>query len=275
MRASVVGVLLSLVAASVSAGCGGASNTLFVDEFNAAAGSPPDSASWNIHREWCDVYHYSCAKPSNVFHDGQGNMVVRTQREACCYLGGGPYSGGWIDTFGYGTGWPPSKIKRAWNVPYRIEMRALMPNTPGAWPAAWNMNVDRPTSQNIYELDWAEQRMTHATRFECHQHTWLSGKNITTWDCPSDTTVSNMGTNWHVYGANVYTDRVEYSIDSRVVSTAYGVSGRHGVILSSGIGDPNHWSSACHQRKPCQPDPSDPGPWDMKVDYIRVTGVTG
>ncbi len=242
-------------------------NYIFQDEFNSAAGTPADSSKWTLRGEICDSpSSWACPKNSNVFHDGNGNLILRTKRESANWLDGGPYSGAWLSTFEYGSGWPASNVKASLNVPYKIEMKALMPNTPGAWPSIWAINVDKPNFQNIYELDIAEQRMTYPTSAGCHQHTWLNGSDRGAWD--GSITVSDMGLNWHVYSANVYADRVEYKVDGDLCGTAYGVSGRHGIILNNLIADPNSWGAGGQQ-----PASTDTGPWDFKIDYIRASSL--
>lgn len=240
---------------------------LFQDEFNAAAGTPADTTKWTLRGEICDApANYACPKNSNVFQDGAGNLVLRTKREASNWLSGGPYSGAWLSSFTYGSGWPASGVKASLQVPYKIEMRAIMPHTPGAWPSIWTINVDRPNTQNIYELDVAEERMTTPSSAGCHQHTWLSGADKAAWD--GSINVSDMGLNWHTYSANVYTDRVEYKVDGLSCGTAYGVSGKHGIILNNLIAQPGSWGSGGGQ-----PSSSDPGPWDFKIDYVRATAL--
>ncbi len=240
---------------------------IFQDEFNGATGSAPDASKWTLRGEICDPpADYACPKNSNVFQDGAGNLVLRTKRESSNWLTGGPYSGAWLSSFTYGSGWPASGVKASLPVPYKIEMRAIMPNTVGAWPSIWTINVDRPTTQNIYELDVAEERMTTPTSAGCHQHTWLGGADKGAWD--GGVNVSDMGLNWHVYSANVYTDRVEYKVDTQACGTAYGVSGKQGIILNNLIAKPGSWGSAGGQ-----PSTGDPGPWDFKIDYIRVSAL--
>lgn len=238
---------------------------LFNDEFNGASNAQPDTSKWVIHDEKCDApANYSCPKNANAFQDGNGNLVLRTRRESSNWLTGGPYSGSWISTFRYGYGWPATGVKATTPVPFKVEMRALKPNTPGAWPSLWAMNTDRSTSQNIYELDISEQRMTYPTSAGCHQHTWLNGSDIQAWDGAA--TVSNMAINWHLFSANVYTDRVEYYVDGISCGTSYGVNGNFGLILNNAIALPGSWGSGNGQ-----PASSDPGPWDFLVDYVRVT----
>jgi hypothetical protein len=231
-------------------------------------GDPADSTKWYMHDEKCDSPNsYACPKNSNVFQDGLGNLVIRTKRETTNWLAGGQYSGGWLSTFRYGYGWPPP-IKASWPTPYHIEMRAMYPNTPGAWGGGWNMSVDRTTSQQIHEVDWAEERTTQATRYDCHQHTWLSGSDTNPWNC-AGVTISDMGKNWHTYSADVYDDHVVYKVDGIVSGTAGGAPGRHGLVLQMGIAPPGSWGSGGGQ-----PASTDPGPWDMTVDYVRVTAAS-
>ena len=56
------------------------------DEFNDAAGTPPDPRKWNFDLGgggWgngeAEVYTNS---PNNVFQDGRGNLVIRATRDA-------------------------------------------------------------------------------------------------------------------------------------------------------------------------------------------------
>ena len=197
------------------------------------------------------------ATAANVFQNGKGQLVVRTARN------GTGYTGGFLSTFKYGSGWPPSNIKTQLPVPFRIEMRALMPNTAGAHSSLWMMNVDRSTSQDNYELDIAEERTTLDKVFGSHQHTWLGGKDQHPVD--AQIPISSMRSNWHVYSGEVYADHVSTFCDGVHNATFYGVSGHFGIILSNGIAPAGTWGAAGGQ-----PSSTDPGPWDMLVDYVHV-----
>jgi hypothetical protein len=241
------------------------SGVLFQDDFTGAFGSGPDPAKWVLHDENCaEIATWSCVRSANAFQDGRGDLILRTKREPSNYLGGGPFSGAWIATFNYGSGWPASTVKAAWPVPYHIEMRAKMPPTPGAWPAAWNINVDRPTSQTIYELDWAEERMSYPTSVGCHQHQWLHGADSGAWDGGSS--LATMGTSFHIYSADVYADRTEYRVDGALCGVGPATSGTQGLVLDNMIAPPGSWASGGQQ-----PATADSGPWDLTIDYVRVT----
>jgi hypothetical protein len=229
---------------------------LFGDEFN---GTSLDTNKWDV--KVGNAPFGDPATASNVFLDGSSHLVVRTARNST-----GGYTGGFLATFNYGSGWPPTGIKASLPVPFRIDMRALMPNTAGAHSSLWMMNVDRPTSQNIYELDTAEERTTLATTFGSHQHTWLNGSDTRPVD--GQLTISSMRTNWHVYSADVYSDHVTTYCDGVRGATFYGVSGHFGAILSNGIAPAGTWGAAGGQ-----PSSNDPGPWDMLVDYVHVSAL--
>jgi hypothetical protein len=240
-------------------------SSIFEDTFSGAPGAPADPKKWVLRGDKCDGFtKRSCAKNANVFQDGAGNLVMRVKREPNGWLGGGPFSGAFLGTFQYGSGWPPKNIKSSWAPPYHIEMRALMPNSPGLWTAAWDMNIDRTVAQGRWEIDWAEQRMTLPTTAGCHQHYWVYSTDKNTWD--GRLNVSNMAFNWHVYSADVLRDRVEYRVDGKLCGTGPGVSGRFGLLLDHIVGKPGTWGAAG-----AQPAANDPGPWDMKIDYVKVT----
>jgi hypothetical protein len=242
-----------------------ARSVVFADEFGAAAGTPADPAKWLLRGEVCDDFtSHSCPRNANVFHDGAGNLVLRARREPAGWLGGGPYSGAFLGTFAYGSGWPPRKVTASWSVPYRIEMRALMPAGAGLWAAAWDMSVDRTQRQGPWELDWAEARLGDPTRAGCYQHRWVNGVDVAPW--AGGLTVTDMTRNWHVYSADVSADRVEYRVDGVLCGVAPGVRGRFGLLLDLVVGAPGSWGSGGGQ-----PSPDDPGPWDLKIDHVRVT----
>jgi hypothetical protein len=236
---------------------------LLDDEFNGSAGSPPDPASW-VNVEGTDLGVGSFSKAANATQDGAGSLDLKIDREA---YHGRAFAGSSIGTYQYQTGWPPNPVKVSFPVPFKYEVRFKLPNVAGAWISpGWLQNVDRPTSQNIYELDAGETRTTFPTFFGANQHTWLNG---------SDQQAANGGgsgtdgrTNWHVMTLEATSTACRYYLDGTLVATYYGVSGRFGVQLQSEIADAGSWGAGG-----AQPDPSDPGPWDLLIDYVRVSAL--
>jgi hypothetical protein len=75
-----------------------------------------------------------------------------------------------------------------------------------------------------------------------------------------------MARNWHTYSADVTPERVEYRVDGELCGIGPGVTGRFGLLLDNIVGAPGSWGSGG-----AQPAHDAPGPWDMKLDYVRVT----
>jgi hypothetical protein len=233
---------------------------LFNDEFNGAAGATPDATKWYVSNSCTNFGETnSCPSNANVFTDGHGNLVARISRT------GTGYRGALLATVDYEAGAPywPNHWKAEWQTPYTITARALMPSTPGAWPALWIRSDD-----GSQELDFAEPRMTFPTVAGCHQHQWSGGVDTRRFD--GGATVSNMATNWHVYSATVTASSVTYRVDNQVCGVAYGIPNGswHNVIIDSLLGAPGSWGSGG-----AQPAASDPGPWNMLVDYVRVSRI--
>jgi beta-glucanase (GH16 family) len=131
-------VILTVVVLSI-AGCGSGGVVappsgwvqVWADEFNGAAGTPPDPASW-IHDlgtgpngdGWGNQQlEFSTDSLSNAAHDGLGNLVLTARREA---VGNKQFSSARLITLGlvaprYG----------------RIEARIKLPSGQGLWPAFW------------------------------------------------------------------------------------------------------------------------------------------
>lgn len=244
---------------------------LFTDDFNGPAGTPPDPARWtSFQGDNASQWNTSPPRTTNAFQDGAGNLTMQVRREPQ----GVPapngtqasYSGAFIGTFGYGTGWPPTDIKFTASVPYHVEMRALLPASPGLWAGLWPMSTDRTRADGIYELDVAEERLTLPTQAGCHQHLWTNGTDTPQFNGAA--TVSDMTRNWHTYRADVTGNVVDYWIDDIRCGTgpAPGVTGNQGILLDAKVGNPGSWGAAGGT-----PDPADPGPWNLLIDYIRVT----
>lgn len=237
---------------------------LFHDEFDGAAGTPPDTAKW-VNLDGITYGGVSAAKASNAFHDGNGNMILRVTREP---WQGRSFAGALIGTYQYQTGWPPKPVLASWPVPFRYEVRFRLPVVAGAWfGPGWNQNVDRAIG--YVELDVGESRGTFPTLYGCNMHTWnkdATGKWV---DTPSwgQNATGEPGA-WHALVCDARADGTTFALDGVPVGTGFGVSGRFGVLLHNVIADVASWGSGG-----MQPAATDPGPWDMAVDYVRVSAL--
>jgi hypothetical protein len=267
----------------VTVATSGGGSVLFEDQFNAPAGTVADSTKWTDRGSSCEGFlGQAGSRAANTFHDGAGNLVIRTKRESGYVPASGCathyYSTGLISNFSYGSGWPASGVKTSWPVPFRVELRAQYPALTGGWGGGWLMNTDRARVEKITEVDFSEMRTFSPTVHQGHQHVWYQGPtdanvhDISSWSCtaPTSGTSYNMTTAHHIYSADVYSDRIVYKVDGITCGTrTEQVLGRFGAILNFGIGDPNTWGSGYTSGPPS----SDPGPWDTKFDYIRVTAL--
>ena len=117
---------------------------LWSDEFDGAAGTPPDPARWSYalgdgsadgNPGWGndELQHYT-DDPANAALDGDGNLAITARLGS-----GGGYTSARIhtrDTFTFTYG--------------RIETRLKVPRGAGLWPAAWAL------AANISEVGWPE-----------------------------------------------------------------------------------------------------------------------
>src|ERR1035438_10186336 len=111
------------------------------DEFNGAAGSPPDPTKWNYDLGgggWgngeAETYTNS---PNNVFQDGNGNLVIRAIRDAS-----GNYTSARLQT-----GAPGASTQTAdnnWQYGL-VVARIKLPFGQGVWPAFWMLGEDIAT----------------------------------------------------------------------------------------------------------------------------------
>ena len=105
---------------------------VWADEFDGAAGSPPDPASWS-HDVGGDGWgngqlENNTDRTENAFHDGEGHLVIRALRED---FEGNAYTSARITTM--------DKVEVG---PARIEARIKLPSGDGLWPAFWMLGED-------------------------------------------------------------------------------------------------------------------------------------
>ncbi|MBB5867627.1 beta-glucanase (GH16 family) [Allocatelliglobosispora scoriae] len=138
------GTLLGPAAPAANAAIGGLT---WSDEFNAAAGTGPNSAKWNFDLGGGgfgnNELQYYTNRTQNVAHDGAGNLVITARKENPggygCWYGSCTYTSARLKTEG--------KFTQAYG---RFESRMKLPRGQGIWPAFWMLG------DNIGSVGWPQ-----------------------------------------------------------------------------------------------------------------------
>ena len=242
--------VLALVVAVLAASTVPASAAvLFREDFTGSLGTAPRTAYWK-HLSCAGIIQGRDCTPDRARLDGAGSLYLETT----------PYRGGFVGTFDYGTGWPPTGAVRAsWSVPFTVTTRMRMPTVQGVWTIVWLMNVDRSRAQGIWELDAAEPRSSLPTRGASYHHYFSSSGH---WQYGCHVEIGGVG-GWHTYTMQVLYDRTVYMVDGKVCMTRNPVKGRFGLLLTSLAGPAGSWFTNY--------GPALSGTARSYIDYIEVT----
>jgi hypothetical protein len=294
-------------------GDAGPTGTLLWDaDFTGTNGTAPATADWTLFLG--DTSADSAGGPpkaTNHFVDGSGNLVLRSQREPAGYRGANNqyataafYSGAWLGTFGYGTGWPTTGTKKhVFTAPFAIEARAKYPTMPGGWGGLWMMPANKNNStQGVVEIDWGEERLAVPNQFSGHQH-WtgndasgvkrLDNSASYAYDVPSVAT--ELRDTWHTYRIEIFAAgtqamRPRFYFDGVLRGTGPAIRNAPdgdgtlqtdvelGLMIDWRQAPAFRWGSGSttqYVQGVNYPLDSDPGPWDLVVDYIRAYDLTG
>jgi beta-glucanase (GH16 family) len=159
----------------------------------------------------------------------------------------------------------------------RLEVRALVPEAQGFWPAAWLMG------NNIATVNWPAcgemdvlERVNAATTPDwnagsIHGTGFTGGTGLgTTYDFPSGQTAAQ----WHTYGMAWSQGKVTYYVDDIAYATftTGSISGLPGAVWPFDGGQSNFilLNLAIGGDYPGPPDSTTPFPSEMLVDYVRV-----
>lgn len=236
------------------------------DEFDGEAGTSPDQSKWgyNVGGDgWGNQEHqFYTARPENVTHDGQGNLVITALDSvldgASCWYGECKYSSARLVTqnkfaFTYG----------------RVEGRLKIPFGQGIWPAFWMLGTDistvgwpRSGEIDIMENIGREPRTVHGT---VHGPGYSGGQGVTGGlDLPNP-----LSDDFHVYAIEWDPEEIRWYIDDTQYFkiTPDSLRGNRWVfdhdffiILNVAVG--GLW--------PGYPDDTTTFPQKMLIDYVRV-----
>ena len=280
MRTLIVIAFAALLAATASAQT--AWQLVWSDEFNGAAGSPPDPTKWNYDlggggwgNHELETYTNS---PNNVFQDGNGNLVIQAIRDSS-----GNFTSARLQTGAPGASTNTSDLSWQYGL---IEARIKLPFGQGVWPAFWMLgeNIGSVSWPQCGEVDIMENFGTFNNNATVNNGTihgptssspgagdYGGGDGIgASTTLPYGETVYD---DYHIYSVQWSPNSVEFFVDGISYETTTTVSLPSGapwvfnapffLLLNLAIGGPGTFLGT--------PDPNSPFlPQDLVVDYVRV-----
>jgi beta-glucanase (GH16 family) len=244
----------------------------FADEFNGAAGTPPDSARWKHdiggHGWGNNELQYYTDSTSNAAHDGFGNMVITARQGGdghTCHYGPCQFTSARLLT--------AERFAQRYG---RFEARIKIPGGQGAWPAFWMLNSTIATDPwpSSGEIDVMENiGREPGTVWGSLHGPGYSGANAAN----GSVTLRDgraFSEDFHVFAVDWQPDSVTWFVDGVPYSrkTPEDIGGNPWVVddpffllLNLAIG--GDW--------PGSPDATTPFPLRMLVDYVRVHAWEG
>ena len=246
---------------------GVASGLVFDDEFDGPAGSAPDPTRWNViaadDGQWNHELECYVNARANVQLDGAGHLqlIARSAPGTTCGARTVPYTSGKITTLGHFS-----------HAHGRLEMRAMLPNAHGMWPAFWAMGDNMPGVgwPQCGEIDVMEVIGTTPTTVYGTLHgprsdgmAWAHGQ--------AHDTMMDVSSAFHTYAATwtdgsvaIQFDGVTYATIDRttLVAGENWVFDTTGFFLLLNLAVGGDW--------PGPPNASTTFPQTMTVDYVRV-----
>jgi beta-glucanase (GH16 family) len=234
---------------------------IWSDEFNGAAGSPPDPAKWVYDlggNGWgnheLEVYTDNRA---NSYLDGEGHLAIQAVQAAP-----GKFTSARLKTqgkfaFEYG----------------RAEARIRIPYGQGIWPAFWMLGTDtrRKGWPACGEIDIMENigREPDTVHGTIHGPGYSGAHSI---GKPFQIAAGRFADDYHIYAVEWTPERIDFLVDGQTYYTVTPASLPAGtkwvydhpffLILNVAVG--GQW--------PHNPDETSVFPQTMLVDYVRVYG---
>jgi beta-glucanase (GH16 family) len=194
-------------------------NLVWSDEFDGAAGSPPDPAYWDYEVGGggfgnAELEYYT-ARPENVALDGDGSLAIVAREES---YQGRDYTSARINTRG--------KFEQG---PGRWEARIRLPSGMGIWPAFWLLGASYPQvgwpacgEIDVMELRGQAPGVVNGT---LHATGYSGGSSLTeqytcqvppTCATPPCTPLCPFSEDFHVYAVEVEANRIRFEVDGAV-----------------------------------------------------------
>ena len=243
------------------------------DEFNGAAGTPPDPTKWNYDLGgggWgngeAETYTNS---PNNVFQDGNGNLVIRAIRDAS-----GNYTSARLQTGAPGASTQTADNKWQYGL---VVARIKLPFGQGVWPAFWMLgeNIGTVSWPACGEVDIMENFGTFNNNININNGT-IHGTGYANAGVGASTTLpfgEQVNTDYHVYAIQWGQDSVQFYVDGALYETDTPASLPAGgqwpfnnpffILLNLAIGGPSTFLGTPNANAPFANQ-------DMLVNYVRV-----
>jgi beta-glucanase (GH16 family) len=235
--------------------------TLFRDEFNGLAGTPPSSLRWQFENGGSGFgngeLQTNTSRPRNASLDGKGHLFITARKEW------------WTGSDGFTRQYTSARIKtdRRFSFQYgTATARIHIPRGRGLWPAFWALG-DNFTSVgwplcgeiDVMENIGSRPRMVYATVHAGRQGggSWLAGEQHRAPDRLSD--------DYHVYGVEWGPSALAFWLDGVPYMTVSSADVAPGdlwnfLVLDLAVG--GSW--------PGPPGPRTRFPATMAVDYVHV-----
>jgi len=238
------------------------------DEFNAPAGTAPDSSKWRHdiggHGWGNNERQYYTNSTRNAAHDGNGNMVITARREGGynCHYGPCEYTSARLLTAGTFT--------RAYG---RFEARLKLPRTQGLWPAFWMLGDGGAQWPNNGEIDIMENigREPSNSYGTLHGPGYSAGTAISSrYTLPNGQQFADafhtFTIDWEPNVVTWYVDGIQFARKTPADLNGNPWVFNHPFFMIMNVAVGGYW--------PGYPDGSTVMPQTMTIDWVRVSSLT-
>jgi len=281
MRTKLI-LLVTVLASAVAAQTTNGWQLVWSDEFNGAAGSPPDPTKWNYDLGgggWgngeAETYTNST---QNAFQDGNGNLVIRAIRSSS-----GAYTSARLQTGSPGAS--THTADNSWQYGM-VVARIKLPFGHGVWPAFWMLgeNIGTVSWPACGEVDIMENFGTYGSINDeainnGTAHGPLAPGSSSDYSAGGHYTLplgEQVDNDYHVYAIQWSANSVAFYVDGNLYYTAtpslvpagqWVFNNPYFILLNLAIGGSSTFLGT--------PSPTAPFPnQDMLVDYVRVYQAT-
>ncbi|SDI78058.1 Beta-glucanase, GH16 family [Frankineae bacterium MT45] len=254
-------------AAAISSNVAGR-KLILSDEFTGAAGSAPNSYTWQAVTGgggWGnnELETYT-NRASNVSLDGKGDLAITARKET--------YTG----KDGITRNYTSARLLSNVSVKYGyIEARIYVPQGQGLWPAFWTLGADIYPKGYPYsgEIDIMEALNKMPTVFGT-----LHGPDTATQSVygvgPKTSPTGGLGGAWHTYGIDWTSTSITWFIDGKSYGTQAKASMPAGAVWEFDKPHLLQFNLAVGGNWPGSPDATTPAVSTMLVDYVRLYSST-